>query len=157
MFHRTVMGRGKHESHPRLVDADCDLIRSQIQVDPRRFQDIGAAGLTGHRSIAVFGDMPTGTGNHKGAGGGNVESARPVTTGPTGIDQMIRADLDGGCELAHDTGGRGYLFYRFAFHSQADQKSSNLGWGRFSRHDGPHNRRHLITAQVPAFAGGPYG
>ena len=40
MFHRTVVGRGKHETHADTIDAVTDLFSAQCQVNSGRFENI---------------------------------------------------------------------------------------------------------------------
>ena len=88
MFHRTVVGRGKHETHADTIDAVTDLFSAQCQVNSGRFENIGAAAFAGGPAVTVLGHLRARSRCHQCRGGGHIEFVRTAASGSAGIHQM---------------------------------------------------------------------
>src|SRR5438874_4160968 len=56
MFHRRMIGRGKHEAEADLLYTVCYLFGGEIDARTQGLQHVGAAATTGSGAIAVFCD-----------------------------------------------------------------------------------------------------
>ena len=145
MTHRAMMILREQETDTHLIDTLADQFWCYSQLDPGSLQNIGTPGFAGHRTIAMLRHMCTGSGRYDRAGRRNIKAARGITTGTTGIDQMAGVCFYLDCQLSHDAGGRANLIHGFALHAQPDQKTTNLGWRRFTGHDLLHNLGHVLA------------
>src|SRR5690606_33715914 len=143
-----MVGRGEHKAHADLLGAEDHLFGRQVQVDAGRFQQVGTAAFAGNSPVAVLGDGAAGGGDHKGAGGGDVEQVGAIAAGAAGVHQIGRVDGDWRNQFAHGGGSAGNLVDALALHAQADQEGADLGVRGLTGHDEVHGLGHLLRCQV---------
>src|SRR5690242_19654464 len=90
MFHRRMIGRGKHEAEADLLYTVCDLLGREIDAGSQGLQHIGTAATAGSGAIAVLRDGYACRCRQNARACGNVKCTGPVTASPTGIYSMYR-------------------------------------------------------------------
>ncbi|MNN40618.1 hypothetical protein D3C81_1546990 [compost metagenome] len=102
VFHRLVVGLGKHEADTDAVDAACHLYRREVQVDTGCFQQVGTAALARDRTVSVLGHGAAGGGNDECRSGGHVEDVGAIAAGADHVDHLVEGvELDLVGQLAH--------------------------------------------------------
>jgi len=144
--HRRMKGRRETEPHSRGGDTGLDAIRAERDVNAKGFQDVGTPASAGGGTIAMLGDPGPRAGRDKGGYGRDVEGARPISTGPAGIDRARRDSQRRGVG-PHRVDEAGHLFHRFALCAQGDQQAGDLDRCRLPGHHLVHHGLCLVAAQ----------
>ena len=63
----------EHEPDSDRFEAGPDPIGAEVDLDAKRFENVGAAGGAGHRAVAVLGDPHTRARDDEGGGRGDIE------------------------------------------------------------------------------------
>ncbi len=157
VFHRRVNRGCKQKRNADFTERLTHLCGVEVNVHAQGFQNVGAPALAGNRAVPMLGHPYTGSRHHKRGDGGDVESSRPIATGPAGIEQHVavagtRVYSRGfgshrSCKPQHFAGV-------FAFHAQGYQKSRNLRRTDFPAQDQRHRllsilRRQILTGTNP--------
>src|SRR5262249_27055271 len=148
---RVEAGR-EHEAEAATPDALRDLVRGEIDLDTKPFENVGGAALTGHRAVTVLGDADAGTGDDEGGGRRDVEGAGAVAAGAAGVDEWSRIVGKGDRQgvAAHRRGETGDLGDRLTAHAKGRDERGDLGRGRLTRHDRVHRRGRLGGGELAA-------
>ena len=151
ILHGTVMIRRKHKANTDFADCPGDLLRFQVQVNTCGFQQVRATTGRRHRTVAMFGYMTTGSGNHKGRCSRDIKQVGAIAAGTAGVHRVGDIQLNRGCQFAHHFNRCGDLIQSFAFHAQGYQKAADLSIGTLTGHDLTHDVAHLFPAQIQLF------
>ena len=151
--HRGVVARREAEADAGRVDAGRDAIRSELDRDAERFEDVCRAAVGGRGAVAVLHDPHTRTRRDQRSHRRDVDGARAVAAGAARID-CFGHDIDMRGEAPHRAYERGHLGHRFALGPQRDDESRRLHVADTSFEDlGERGReivgRHRLAAQQP--------
>src|SRR3954454_22468347 len=117
--------RREHEAETGLPDAFSDLFRGKDDAHTEAFQDICAAALARHGSIAMLGDSYTCAGCDECRDGGYVEGHRAIAAGSARI-QHGSLDWYAQCAGTQGTSEAVNHVGNFALHSKCYEHSAEL-------------------------------
>ena len=126
--------RSKKKPYTCLLNALCDNLRRNIDLDPQRRKHITRPALARDRPIPMLSNSNTSTGNHKRRSGRYIERTRTIPASTACIDKHIcfRRNL---CRLlSHDADSTGDFIYCLTLHAKRAQKTCNLRISRTPVH-----------------------
>ena len=134
MAHGAVVARRHQEADVVLPQAFLDQRHIGVDVDAKRAQHVGRAGLRRQRPVAVLGHRHARRRRHQGGAGGDIEGARSIAAGAASVDGAIGCvDFD---RLGpHHPGGADDLVDGLATDPESHEESAHLRRRRLARHD----------------------
>ena len=147
--HRRVERLGEHEAHARALDAARHLLGRKRDLRTECLEQVGRAGLRGHRAVAVLRHVRACCRSDKRRGGRDVEGAEAGAARAAGVEQGASLERDVQRVLAHDARHPDDLVDRLALVAQGDDERAELRGRRLRVHDLVHDGGGLVLAEVP--------
>jgi tRNA pseudouridine38-40 synthase len=148
--HRGVVVRREQEYQAAGLEHLRGPLRSEIDVDTQRLEDVGRPGFGGVAPVAVLGDGNSGPGHEEGSGGRDVEGSDLSSPSPAGIDQGIgRLETHLHHRYPESLSGSRHFVGRLPLHPKTQQQRSDLRRGGRTSDDDSERSGGLVPAERP--------
>jgi len=124
-LHRRMVRLREHEPNADLFDTLRHRIRAELDLHPKRLQNVGAATGAAHSAITVLCHGLTGGRQDDSVSRGDIEGTYAVTTGATGVGNRL-ADRDRQRFFAHNGQATGDFISRFSLNPDRRYKRAEL-------------------------------
>jgi len=150
MLHGRVQRGGEEESDTGVGDRRGDQIRLVTDVHAEGFQDIGAAALAGHGSVAMLGDAHPGAGRDERRDRGDIERRAAVSAGAAGVQQRVTVggNFHAARALAHGARKSGKLGRGHRLHAQGGKKGGDLRHRSLAVKNDQHGRARVLSGEM---------